>query len=102
MCFWMCERGLAPLCASLCVNDSSVTTYFGKSDPSFVVQRGNSVIPCAVCLLVTSMIFSNYTHVDICVMKTDIWESQLLYSLAKLCCPIACLGHVIFCNFVGC
>jgi hypothetical protein len=57
MCVWMCERGLAHLCASLCVNNSSVTMCFGKSDPNFMVQRGNLVIPFAVCLFVTPMIF---------------------------------------------
>jgi hypothetical protein len=100
MCVWMCERGLAPLCASLCVNDSSVTAYFGKCDPNFMVQGCNSVIPRAVCLFVTPMIFSSFIHGDICVIETAIWESQLLYSLARLRCPIACLTHIIFCNFV--
>ena len=102
MCVWMRERGYAYLCASLCVNDISVTMYFGKSEPNFMVQRCNSVIPFAAGLFVTPMIFSSFTHVDICVIEIDIWRSQLLYSLAKLYCPIVCLAHVMFCNFVGC
>jgi hypothetical protein len=48
------------------------------------------------------MIFSSFIHVDICVIETDIWESQLLYSLTKLCCPLTCLAYVIFCNIVRC
>jgi hypothetical protein len=70
--------------------------YVGESGPNCMVQRGNSVIPCALCLFVTPIIFSSYIHVDICVIEYDIWESQLLYSLAKLWCPIACLAHVTF------
>ena len=101
MCVWMCKHERAYLCASLCVNDISVTMYFGESDPNFVVQSSNSVIPCAVCLFVTPMIFSRFIHVDICVIATDIWKSQLLYSLAKLCCRISCLAYVMFYNFVG-
>jgi hypothetical protein len=102
VCVWMCERGLAPLCASLCVNDSSVTVYFGKCDSNLMVQGCNSAISCAVCLLVTPIMLSSFIHGDICVIETAIWDSQLLYSLAKLCCRIACLAHVIFCNFVKC
>jgi hypothetical protein len=98
----MYGRGRAHLRASLCVNDISVTMYFGKSEPNFMVQRRNSVIPFAAGLFVRPMIFSSFTLVDICVIVTDIWKSQLMYSLAKLCCPIACLAHVIFCNFFGC
>lgn len=40
---WVCDLARARLCASLCVNDSSVTMYFGESDPHFMVQRCNSV-----------------------------------------------------------
>jgi hypothetical protein len=64
MCVWMCERRRAHLCASLCVNDISVTRYFGESEPNFVVQRGNSVTPCAVCLFVRPVIFSSFIDVD--------------------------------------
>lgn len=57
MCVWMCERGLTHLCASLCVNDSFVTMYFGGSEPNFMFQSDNSVMPCAAGLFVTRMIF---------------------------------------------
>jgi hypothetical protein len=98
---WVCKLARAHLCATLSVNDSSVAMYIGESGPNFMVQRGNSVIPCAVCLYVTPIIFSSCIHVDICVTEYT-WESQSLCSLAKLWCPIACLAHVIFCTFVGC